>query len=41
MDVLLTKCEVNMAGYWLSSFLRNLVEVKKVQTKNKANYQPS
>ena len=43
---LLTKCEVKMAGYWLSSFFACLwTETKlrsiNLQKKNKANFQPS
>ena len=44
---LLTKCEVNMAGYWPSSFCacfvdRDGIEVNKLaKKKNEANIQPS
>ena len=46
MYELLTKCEVEMAGYWPSSFFASLwTETKSrsinLQKKNEANIQPS
>ena len=43
---LLTKCEVKMAGYWLSSFFASLwteTESRSINTqkKNEANIKPS